>query len=190
MAYFGFSKHHITWQKKIRIETTDSALLKGVLNSATNTYFIIKIFIRRRLIVFHLNQQEKSFSLPNTTFERVNKKLNLYLSLERGKVGCGTICLCKLDEERSLPAGWRWSVYLGKGVQSGNTKARDSPCELHLFVILSFPKSCSNSKLGDVVTPSRHFFSHATNLTQTVSPTVTEIGLRVLAILQSNSPPK
>jgi len=126
---------------------------------------------------------------PNSTLERDSRKLNRYSGLERGRVGYGTMCLCKLEEEereRGLPAGSHWSIYLGKEVQSGNTKARDSPSELHPFVILCFPKSCSYSELRDVVTANTQFLTpHRVS----VPPTVTAKSLRVLVVLRSISAP-
>jgi hypothetical protein len=52
-----------------------------------------------------INKQFFFLAWPNSTLERERRKLNRYLGLERGKVGYGTMCLCKLEEERGLPAG-------------------------------------------------------------------------------------
>lgn len=114
--------------------------------------------------------------------------MNRYLGLERGRVSYGTMCLCKLEEERGLPAGSHRSVYLGKEVQSGNTKARDSPPELHPFVILLLSKVLQQlAKLRDVVTANTHLVSHAA--LSLCAPIVAEKSFRVLVVLRSISPP-
>lgn len=99
-------------KETFKLKARGPAHLKGVLNSADNTYVLIKNIYSKLLYCFCLLQQAYFFAWRNTGLKRENRKLNRYLGPERGRVGCGTMCLCKLAEERGeekrgLPAGSR-----------------------------------------------------------------------------------